>query len=122
MMRMPSEAVPSVSQASPDAHDLIGILSAVQETAYRWDFVTDQITWESNAATVLQIPHDQAITTGAAFLRLIAPEHVALRHAAIAGAHTPEVGESMAYRVQYPFAPPGRSADGCIWLEDHGHW
>ena len=35
------------------ALDLVGILSAVQETAYLWDIATDRMEWESNAAEVL---------------------------------------------------------------------
>ena len=35
--------------------DLVDILSAVEETAYIWDFKTDRIDWESNASKVLGV-------------------------------------------------------------------
>ena len=37
------------------ALDLVGLMSAMQETAYLWDLGTDRIAWESNAAEVLGV-------------------------------------------------------------------
>ena len=104
------------------AHDLVGILSAVEETAYTWDIITDKIDWESNAASVLRLGAGGILATGTAFQMLIAPEHVAVRQEAIAGARGPEPGKSVPFRVQYRFAPAGRRSDAVIWLEDIGVW
>ncbi len=105
-----------------DAFDLVGILSAVNETAYLWDVGSDHIAWESNAEKVLGVRTLDDVRTGAAFQFLIAPEHIARRHEVIAGCREPAESSGHAYRVQYRFMPGGRRSDISIWLEDHGKW
>jgi diguanylate cyclase (GGDEF)-like protein len=105
-----------------EALDLVGILSAVQETAYLWDITTDAVTWEHNAATVLGVRSATEIETGAGFQFLIAPEHTARRQNLIAGAKADTTTTGTAYRVQYRFMPAGRRSDISVWLEDHGRW
>ncbi len=46
----PELAVSAAIPVEGEALDLVGILSAVQETAYLWDIATDAISWEHNAA------------------------------------------------------------------------
>ena len=103
------------------ALDLVGILSAVQETAYRWDLLTDVIEWESNAAEVLGLASAQTISTGSAFNFLVAPEHIQRRQHAVAEIPSAAAGKGAHYRVQYRFTPQGRRSDLSLWLEDHGH-
>ena len=103
------------------ALDLVGILSAVQETAYLWDLATDRIEWESNVAEVLDVD-PQIIGTGTDFHFLIAAEHIQRRQEAVTG---PRPADPMAkngahYRVQYRFTPGGRRSETSLWLEDHG--
>jgi diguanylate cyclase (GGDEF)-like protein len=105
-----------------EALDLVGILSAVQETAYLWDIANDTISWEQNAAQVLGVRRVDEIATGQAFQFLIAPEHVARRNSEIAGAKADSTTTGTAYRVQYRFVPEGRRSDASMWLEDHGRW
>jgi diguanylate cyclase (GGDEF)-like protein len=105
-----------------EALDLVGLLSAVQETAYLWDITTDTIAWEHNAAQVLGVQRQDEIATGQAFQFLIAPEHVARRHGEIAGAKADTATTGTTFRVQYRFSPGGRRSDTSIWLEDHGRW
>lgn len=119
---MTNDEVPLEQEIEPASHDLVGILSAVEETAYTWDLVTDKIEWETNVAEVLQLTRGTDVSTGTAFQLLIAPEHVGQRHDAVAGARTPEPGKSVSFRVQYRFAPAGRRSEKSIWLEDHGRW
>ena len=69
---MTTEAVPFEHEIEPDSHDLVGILSAVEETAYTWDLVTDKIEWETNVAGVLQLARNTDVATGTAFQLLIA--------------------------------------------------
>lgn len=99
-----------------------GLRSAVEETSYTWDLVSDQMAWEGNAADILRVRTATDIGTGSAFQLLIAPEHAKLRHVAIAGARAREAGMSMPYRVRYRLAPAGRRNDVPIWIEDHGRW
>jgi diguanylate cyclase (GGDEF)-like protein len=120
--RIVSAARAPETDSDPVAHDLVGILSAVEETAYTWDLASDRIEWESNAPAVLHLANGADVSSGSAFQMMIAPEHIGLRHEAISGARSPEPGKSMPFRVQYRFMPGGRRSDSSIWLEDHGRW
>lgn len=102
--------------------DLVGILSAIDETAYVWDLVTDRIDWESNAGHILGVGNDAQIATGNSFHLMISPEHVARRTEAFDPAAALDSARGVAYRVQYRFMPAGRRSDTAIWLEDHGRW
>lgn len=119
-------AVPVYSQDEPptesEALDLVGILSAVEETAYTWDITSDRLDWESNVKDVLGVTNLSDIASGSAFQLMIAPEHLARRHEAITGAVDPESSRGVPYRVQYRFQPRGRRSESSIWLEDHGRW
>ena len=102
--------------------DLVGILSAIQETAYSWDLVSDRIDWESNALPVLGVSTATEIATGAAYQGLIAPEHVANRICAIQGATLSIGARGVSYRLQYRLLPQGERTETPIWIEDHGRW
>lgn len=116
------EAEPSSVPVEGEALDLVGILSAVQETAYLWDISSDNVSWEHNATEVLGVSRLEDIATGQAFQFLVAPEHVARRHAEIAGAKADRTTTGTTFRVQYRFSPGGRRSDASIWIEDHGRW
>ena len=111
------EGLPLVAEG----FDLVGILSAVEETAYNWDLSSDRIEWESNAAAVLNVRALADIETGASFQLLISPEHVTRRQEAITEAPENASQRGYSYRVQYKFLPGGRRSDISVWLEDHGH-
>jgi diguanylate cyclase (GGDEF)-like protein len=102
--------------------DLVGILSAIEETAYVWDLTSDRIEWESNSVSILGVESEEAISTGAAFQLRIAAEHLARRTDAISGARSAELVRGVPYRVQYRFQSAGRRSEKSIWLEDHGRW
>lgn len=104
-----------------EGFDLVGIMSAVEETAYKWDFTTDHIDWESNAPNVLGVRSLADIVTGSAFQMLIAAEHVSRRYDSMGEALGEASLRGVPYRVQYKFLPGGRRSDRSIWLEDHGH-
>jgi len=109
------------------AGGLVGTPSAVEETAYRWDLLSDRLTWESNAAAILGLRSPNEIATGAGFQFLIAAEHVTRRQSVFApgsgGAATSEACPAgTPYRVQYRFLPQGRRSTRSLWLEDHGRW
>lgn len=105
-----------------DTHDLIGILSAVEETAYSWDLASDRIEWESNAGQILGIGDIATINSGHEFQLLIAPEHEGRRAQAVAEASGPANEKGVPYRIQYRFLPQGRRSDVSVWLEDQGRW
>ena len=108
-------------EAAPRSEmDLVGILSAVQETAYTWDLESDRIEWAANAAKVLRVRSAELIASGADFEFLIAPEHHQRRAEAVLGPAGDPVEGSVQFRVQYRFSPGGRRTAGSLWLEDHG--
>ncbi|MCB1483788.1 MAG: EAL domain-containing protein [Hyphomicrobiaceae bacterium] len=102
--------------------DLVGILSAIDETAYVWDIASDRIDWESNASEILGVPNQQCIATGTGFQLLISPEHLGRRAEAFSPSAAIDGVRGVAYRLQYRFLPVGRRSDTSIWLEDHGRW
>lgn len=105
-----------------DALDLVGILSAIEETAYIWDIRSDRIDWESNARQVLAVPSIDTVATGSSFQLKIAPEHLSRRTDAIFDACAGPDHRGVPYRIQYRFLPQGRRSDQTAWLEDHGRW
>ncbi len=112
---------PDSAAASRSDLDLVGILSAVQETAYIWDIESDRIEWAGNALDVLGVRSAQVIGKGADFQFLIAPEHHQRRAEAVQRPVTEAGDTSVHFRVQYRFTPGGRrSSTGSLWLEDHG--
>ncbi len=100
--------------------DLVGILSAVQVTAYFWDLLSDRMEWESNVGEVLGVADTAEVASGTAFHFLIAPEHIERRRQAILGLRDPATGDGFHYRIQYRFMPDGRRSQMSLWLEDHG--
>jgi len=102
--------------------DLVGILSAIQETAYSWDLTTDRIDWESNAVNVLGVTDIASISTGASYHMLVAPEYIGQHHGLIAGAKVSGGARGVGYRLQYQLQPLGRRSSMNIWIEDHGRW
>lgn len=102
--------------------DLVGILSAIEETAYTWDLTTDRIEWESNAPEVLRVDSLAEIEKGVDFSHHIAPEHAKRRAEAISGTAEPANGRGVPYRLQYRFEPYGQRSNVSLWIEDHGRW
>lgn len=119
-LTLPAAAL--VTATDGEALDLVGILSAVQETAYLWDISSDRIEWESNAAEVLGLNSLDSISSGTAFQLLIAPEHVGRRGNVISDAPAEKNSSGVSFRVQYRFLPGGRRSKQSLWLEDHGRW
>ncbi len=116
-----SDAVPEPPTVA-EGLDLVGILSAIQETAYSWDLVSDRIDWESNAGSVLGVGNARDIASGSAYQMLVAPEHVSHRISAIQGA-PPSIGSrGVSYRLQYRLLPLGDRSEQPVWIEDHGRW
>lgn len=104
------------------APNLVGVFSALDETAYVWDLLSDRIDWERNVGDVLTISNLDEVSTGAQFHQLINPEHRARRTTAILEANSSERLRGVPYRLHYKFRPSGLRGPRCIWLEDSGRW
>jgi len=99
--------------------DLEGILKAVRETAYRWDFASDEMAWAANAGAVLGLA-EGAPLRGRAFALLVDPEHAGSRYDAITGGTQVGPETEVKYRIQYRFLPEGRRRRAAVWVEDAG--
>jgi diguanylate cyclase (GGDEF)-like protein len=102
--------------------DLVGMLSAFDESAYVWDLLSDTLEWEPNATSVLGVDDLNEIASGKAFEARIVAEHLPRRTAAISAGTACTFDRGVPYRVQYRFRPAAAQSNASIWLEDHGHW
>lgn len=100
--------------------DLVGVLSAFEESAYVWDLISDTLQWEPNAASVLGVDNLNEIASGKAFEAHIVPEHLPRRTAAISAETAFTSDRGVPYRVQYRFRPTTAQSNASIWLEDQG--
>jgi diguanylate cyclase (GGDEF)-like protein len=103
--------------------DLVGILSAVQETAYIWHGDSDRIEWESNVTAVLGVAAADPVATGQGFESFIVTEHKrkrldAMRDSCLSA--TGDDAQATTYRVNYRFMPGGPRTQHSLWLEDYG--
>ena len=105
-----------------DALDLVGILSAVEETAYVWDHETGRVDWESNAPDILGVADLSKIATGAAYHALIAPEHLNVRQEVFARSAGPDNLRGVPYHIHYRLRPGGLRSAREVHLEDQGRW
>lgn len=112
----PSELIES------EALDLVGMLSAFDESAYVWDLVEDTLEWEENAHAVFGLDDAGQISTGRSFEERIVPEHRARRKSVVNNSSTSPYDRGVPYRVQYRFRPGPLRGIASIWLEDHGRW
>lgn len=102
--------------------DLVGILSAVDETAYVWNCKTDRLDWEANASTILGLPDITAISSGSTYARLVSPEHVSRRDEVFSPNNANDHVRGIPYRLQYRLITPQfRSVNG-LQVEDQGRW
>ncbi len=112
----PSELIES------EALDLVGTLSAFDESAYVWTLATDSLEWEENAAAVFGLDDAKEISTGKSFEARIVPEHRTRRISVVSSSTSSPHDRGVPYRVQYRFRPGALRGIASIWLEDHGRW
>jgi diguanylate cyclase (GGDEF)-like protein len=110
----------SVRASDESAVELQDILTAIRETAYRWDFNSDEIAWAPNAECVLGIAAADKIGKGRAFALLVDPEHAGPRYDGITGGPHVAPGSELRYCLRYRFLPEGRRGRAAIWVEDTG--
>ncbi len=102
------------------ALDLAGVLTAVRETAYAWDFASDRIDWAENAAEVLGVAEEAKLARGRAFALLVDPEHAGMRYDGITGGPHVAPETEVKYCLHYRFLPEGRRRRSALWVEDTG--
>ncbi len=104
-----------------EGFDLVGGPARIDETTYTWDLASDQIAWESNAATVLKVADVGSISTGQSFAALLMPEDAGQRSRIFDVTTQHSQAGGIPYRLQYRVQSAGpRSVR--VWVEDHGRW
>ncbi|MGZ8416211.1 MAG: EAL domain-containing protein [Methyloceanibacter sp.] len=116
---------PEPPACQPGAGSVLGfeleeILTAIRETAYRWDFASDRIEWALNAETVLGIADPKMIGKGRGFALLIDPEHAGRRYDGITGGPHVTPGSELPYCLRYRLLPEGRRGRTTVWVEETG--
>ena len=116
---------PELPACQPGAGSVLGfeleeILTAIRETAYRWDFASDRIEWALNAETVLGIADAKMIGKGRGFALLIDPEHAGRRYDGITGGPHVTPGSELPYCLRYRLLPEGRRGRSTVWVEETG--
>jgi diguanylate cyclase (GGDEF)-like protein len=115
-----SDAETNQSGVSEAQLELEHVLTAVRETAYRWDFASDRIDWAANAETVLCVAGADKIDRGRAFALLVDPEQAGARYDGITGGPHVTPDTELRYCLRYRFLPEGRRGRAALWLEDTG--
>jgi diguanylate cyclase (GGDEF)-like protein len=113
----------SVARFGDDAEgsiELEDILTAIRETAYRWDFANDRIDWAPNAESVLGVRDRDKIGRGRAFALLVDSEHAGPRYDGITGGPQVAPETELRYCLRYRFLPEGRRGRAAVWVEDTG--
>lgn len=111
---------PSLQSENDETVDLEDVLRKVGETAYRWDMISDHISWAGNAAKVLDIPDPKRLNSGRAFGLHVDAEHAGPRFEALTGGANRAPNGEIRYRTQYRFLPDGRRGSKARWLEEIG--
>jgi diguanylate cyclase (GGDEF)-like protein len=102
------------STGVPDAAE---VLRSIGDVAYEWRLDTDALLWGGNAPSLFGA-NIAEIASGRGFAQKIDAADGHSRHDAVNAAAQGDIGEGVAYQVQYTFR---RGAEK-IWLEDIGRW
>ena len=119
-------ALPVVVEArvpAPDVNlpEVMLALSAAGESAYHWSIATDEITWSSHAATILDCALDR-VRDGKHFASMLDTQNLTSRFETVMRTQTRDSGEGVDFRIEYQFCCDGRDGDKSVWIEDHGRW
>ncbi|MEG6507880.1 bifunctional diguanylate cyclase/phosphodiesterase [Methyloligella sp. 2.7D] len=96
------------------------VLDSMDETVYRWNVETDEMSWASNAASVLDVPDMSEMTSGRAFVLRVDADQAGERFDAMTGAGPAIPNSTFRYRTSYRFLPEGRRGTKARWLEEVG--
>lgn len=120
-MDVPEQPLPRAAPSSPNSDDLHKALTAAGDAAYRWDILTDEISWTGNAAEVLGCPISY-IATGKRFAQLLDLDNFSTRYDTVMNAAGGDDGSGVPFQIEYVFRSEGRSRPKTIWIEDQGRW
>jgi diguanylate cyclase (GGDEF)-like protein len=115
------ETPPMAELEGPNPDDLHKALIAAGDAAYRWNILTDQISWSSNAAEILGCPVSY-ISTGKQYAQLLDLDNFSTRYDTVMNSLTTDAGSGVPFQIEYVFRSEGRSRPKTIWIEDQGRW
>ena len=101
--------------------DMLQALIAAGEAAYRWDIASDTITWSSNVSEILGCK-PETIKTGRQFASMLDPENLTTRYDSVVHSKERDLGQGVAFQIEYAFHSPNYQNGSLIHLEDNGHW
>jgi diguanylate cyclase (GGDEF)-like protein len=115
------DTAPVVELAGPNPEDLHKALIAAGDAAYRWNILTDQISWSTNAAEILGCPVSY-ISTGKQYAQLLDLDNFSTRYDTVMNAIESDNGAGVPFQIEYVFRSEGRSRPKTVWIEDQGRW
>jgi len=95
-------------------------MASVGQVPYEWTIASDALSFGSGAAEVLKLPDTEAISTGRAYARLLAPDAATSRFDAVMKSPLRDEGRGVPYQIEYLLRPSG--VEGGLWIEDTGRW
>lgn len=105
-----------------DSADCNDVLRTMGEAVYRWTMDSDHIEWSKNAARVIGVDSQDAISTGKRYAALLSADSPANRYDAITADDIKDQGEGVPFRVLYCLKTGAAPDDGERWIEDAGLW
>jgi diguanylate cyclase (GGDEF)-like protein len=95
------------------------ILRSIGELVYAWDLRHDRISWNGDAAGVLQASSLGQLATGSAFQHMMNEAASSQRYNAIFNSNKVDTGSGVSFNLCYAIEPtPSRM----VWIEDRGRW
>jgi len=110
---------PSLARTVSDAGE---VLLSVGETVYQWDIPNDQLTWATNAQSLLGVENANKIASDREYSHLLLPDAASSRNAAIFGSDEKDCGDGVYFQIQYGLSAKSLGVEKDVWLEDTGRW
>ncbi|MFD0914992.1 putative bifunctional diguanylate cyclase/phosphodiesterase [Pseudahrensia aquimaris] len=110
------------SETRLDDATAASVLGHIGGVIYRWDMLTDNISWSSGAAKTLGLADEKLPVKGRAFNRILLPTSENSRPNVIHSSEKSDEGQGVAYSLQYAISAENASAQKDVWIEDSGRW
>jgi diguanylate cyclase (GGDEF)-like protein len=105
----------------PERSDAVRILASVGAAVYRWDIVTDALSWSDNIGDILKCAGPAAVGTGRLYARLLDPDNIQTRFDAVMHSAARDDGTGVPYQIEYCVRLDPEHGTK-TWIEDTGRW
>jgi diguanylate cyclase (GGDEF)-like protein len=96
-------------------------VAAAGEATYRWNIEDDSLAWSPVAAAVLNRSLE-ALSSGKRFAALLHPDNLTSRYDAVINSTAEDVGDGVAYHIEYQIRGDEEAGLASMWVEDRGRW